>query len=80
MLMQTQRNGHTKQNNDNICVIFIDHSYACMVFLNRLNVRFEVLTAVTMKITVVCNVTSCILLDIYNHFGGTFCLDLEGRK
>jgi hypothetical protein len=37
-------------------------------------VRFEVLTAVTVKIAVFWNVTHCSLVSYYQRFGGTCCL------
>jgi hypothetical protein len=43
-------------------------------------VRFQVLTAAGLKITAFLNVTLCNLLDSYQRFGGTFCLDLHGIR
>jgi hypothetical protein len=33
-----------------------------------------------MLVTIVWDVTSCILLDIYQHFGGTYGLQCQGKK
>jgi hypothetical protein len=43
-------------------------------------VKFEVLTSVTVKITIFWDVTPCNLKDHRQYFGGTSCLDLEGRR
>jgi hypothetical protein len=40
-------------------------------------VRSEVLTAVTVKITIFSVVTPPILTDVYRRFGGTFDLNLQ---
>jgi len=42
-------------------------------------VTFEVLTAVTMKITVSWDVTSCSLNVRYQGFGENCCLSLQGQ-
>jgi hypothetical protein len=42
-----------------------------------LNVRFQILTAVAMKITVFWYVMQFTLVDIYRRFGGTWCLHLS---
>jgi hypothetical protein len=42
--------------------------------------RFEVLAAVAMKNPVSPDVMSCNLIDRYQHFGGTYCLNLQGRR
>jgi hypothetical protein len=39
--------------------------------------RFEVLMAVTMKITVFWDVTLCSVVDYYHHFRATCCIDLH---
>jgi hypothetical protein len=41
---------------------------------------FEVLIPVTMKIFVFWNVVVCSVVDIYQYFGFTCCLHLQGRK
>jgi hypothetical protein len=40
--------------------------------------RFEVLTVVKMLILVFCVLRQCGLLLRYQHFGGKYCLDLQG--
>jgi hypothetical protein len=40
-------------------------------------VRSDVITAVIINITVICNMKPCILVDIYQCFGGTCCLCLQ---
>jgi hypothetical protein len=42
--------------------------------------EIEVLTAVTVKITVFSDVTPPSLVDIYQHFGEACCLRFQGRK
>jgi hypothetical protein len=42
--------------------------------------RFEVPAAVTVRITVVCDVTSCGLVEVSLSFVGTCCLHLQGSK
>jgi hypothetical protein len=43
-------------------------------------VRFEVLSAVTMKRTIFWDVTLCSPVDVHQRFGGTYCLHLQGQK
>jgi hypothetical protein len=43
-------------------------------------VGFEVLTVVVMKSTILWDVTSCSPLRVNQHFGGTYCHQLQGRK
>lgn len=45
-----------------------------------MNVRFEIVTAMTIKITVFRNVTLCSLADHYTLFGVTSYLHLLGRR
>jgi hypothetical protein len=42
------------------------------------SVRFEVITAVRMKITGVWDVTQCSLVDRYQRFDVTYCLHRKG--
>jgi hypothetical protein len=42
--------------------------------------RFEVLTVVTMKITVFWDVTPCRLVDCYRRFGDSSALNLEAAR
>jgi hypothetical protein len=41
--------------------------------------KFEILTAVTMKNTVFWDATPCNLIEVYRRFVGTYCLHLQGR-
>lgn len=43
-------------------------------------VRFEVLTAVTLKSIVICDVMPYLLVDMYQRFRRTFCLHLHSRR
>jgi hypothetical protein len=43
------------------------------------SVRSRILTAVTMKPVVLCNVTSCGLVEVYLRFGGTCCFHPLGQ-
>jgi hypothetical protein len=43
------------------------------------NVSFEILKPVTMKVTVLWDVTPCSLVDLYPSFGGTYCHHFQGR-
>jgi hypothetical protein len=45
-------------------------------------VGFKVLSAVTMKSrpTVLWDLAPCSPVEVYRHFGGTFCFSLQGRK
>jgi hypothetical protein len=45
---------------------------------NEIVTRFEVLVVVKMSVVVFWVVTSCGLLDGYEHFGGTYCHHLQG--
>jgi len=49
--------------------------------LNGLHyVRFEVLIAVTVKVSIFWDVTPCNLACMYKNFRGTCCLHLLGRR
>jgi hypothetical protein len=43
-------------------------------------VGFEVLTAVVMKNTIFWDITPCSPLKVNQHFGGTYSLQLQGRR
>jgi hypothetical protein len=43
-------------------------------------VRFQILTTMTMKNTISCNVTPCNLVEIYWRFAGTYCLRIQSRR
>jgi hypothetical protein len=55
------------------CIVGFHISRECLL-------RFEVLTAVNMKITVFWDVIPCRLVNIYKYFGGTCCLHLQERR
>jgi hypothetical protein len=40
--------------------------------------RFEVLTAVNMKMAVLWAIVPCSLVDVYRHFRGAYCLHHQG--
>ena len=42
--------------------------------------RFEVIMALTMKITLFCSMMSCSLVDRHRHLGGTYCLQLNSAE
>jgi hypothetical protein len=44
------------------------------------NVGFEVFTSVTMKSTFFWDETPCSPVEVYQHFGATYGLDLQGRR
>jgi hypothetical protein len=48
--------------------------------LNGIEVRFEVLTASSMKMTVFWVVAPCSLLEVYRRFRGTCCLHHQGSE
>jgi hypothetical protein len=43
-------------------------------------VRFQVLTAASMKMTVFWDVAPCSLVDVYRRFRGTYCLHHQGDE
>jgi hypothetical protein len=43
-------------------------------------VGFDVLTSVTVKIIVLWDVMACSVLEVYQCFGGTYCLHLQGQR
>jgi hypothetical protein len=43
-------------------------------------VGFEVLTVVVMKGTIFWDIMLCSALKVNRRFGGTYCLDLQGRR
>jgi hypothetical protein len=49
-------------------------------FLKRRDVRFQVLTAASMKVTVVWDVAPCSLVDIDLRFRGAYCLHHQGNE
>jgi hypothetical protein len=46
----------------------------------RITRRCEVLTAATVRITASRDEAACSAVDIYQNFGGTCCLHLQGLK
>jgi hypothetical protein len=44
----------------------------------EIQVGFEVLTAVSTKMAVFCVVATCSLVEVYQRFGGPFCLHHQG--
>jgi hypothetical protein len=46
----------------------------------KVHVRFEVLVAVSMKITAFLDVRLCDVVDHYQHFGGTCCLHFQVQR
>jgi hypothetical protein len=54
---------------------------ACGSFSNFFNgVRFEVLTALTMKSSIIWDATLCSLMNVKRCFGGTYRLHLQVQK
>jgi len=43
-------------------------------------VSYNVVMEVTMNFTIFYDVTPCTLVGIYYHFGGIYCLQLQGRS
>jgi hypothetical protein len=55
--------------------------YLCLRWnFKSCNARLQVLTAITVKITDLWDVTSCSFVRIYEHFGETCRLNLQGRR
>jgi hypothetical protein len=50
-------------------------SVAVMTF-----VRFQVLTAASMKMTLIWNVAPCNLVEVYRRFKGAYCLHHQGDE
>jgi hypothetical protein len=44
------------------------------------NLRYKVLTAVTTKITIFWNVTTCNLTEVHHHFRGMYCLHHQDKR
>jgi hypothetical protein len=42
--------------------------------------RFQVLTAVVMKNAIFCDAMPCNMVEIYQGFGGIYCLHLQGIR
>jgi hypothetical protein len=61
-------------------ILFHRVDYLCCHFSsvgNSLLARFKVLSAVTMEITVLWDVTPCSLVNNYQHFGAVCCIFLR---
>jgi hypothetical protein len=54
--------------------------YALYLTNSSIYVGFEILTAVTIKITILWGVRPCSLVEFHRHFRATHSLHLEGRR
>jgi hypothetical protein len=49
-------------------------------YANLIRVRFQVLTAASMKMTVFWDIAPCSLVEVYRRFRGACCLHHQGDR
>jgi hypothetical protein len=66
---------------DLICILFLDFIHPCLLTYEEVYfMRFEVLTAACIKITVFRDVILCSKVDTYQCFRGTCCLPIQVKE